>query len=58
MTPLVPEYQDNRLEEVKEATVYRELSLLRRMFNVARKQWRWVKENPVSDGDLSFSVSK
>ena len=26
------------------------------MFNVARKQWRWVKDNPVSDGDLSFSV--
>jgi integrase len=55
-TPLVAEYQDDRLEEVKEATVYQELSLLRRMFNIARKRWRWVKDNPVSDGDLSFSV--
>lgn len=55
-TPLIAEYQDERLEEVKEATVYQELSLLRRMFNVARRRWKWVKENPVSDGDLSFSV--
>ena len=55
-TPLVADYQDERLEEVKEATVYQELSLLRRMFNVARKRWKWVRENPVSDGDLSFSV--
>jgi integrase len=55
-TPLVAEYQDDRLEEVREATVYQELSLLRRMFNVARKRWKWVKDNPVSDGDLSFSV--
>jgi integrase len=55
-TPLVADYQDDRLEEVKEATVYQELSMLRRMFNVARKRWKWVRENPVSDGDLSFSV--
>ena len=55
-TPLVAEYQDERLEDLAEATVYQELSLLRRMFNVARKRWRWVKENPVSDGDLSFSI--
>ena len=55
-TPLVADYQDERIEEVKEATVYQELSLLRRMFNLARKRWKWVRENPVSDGDLSFSV--
>ncbi|OPY65758.1 MAG: site-specific tyrosine recombinase XerC [Syntrophorhabdaceae bacterium PtaU1.Bin034] len=55
-TPLVAEYQDERLEDAAEATVYQELSLLRRMFNVARKRWKWVRENPVSDGDLSFSV--
>jgi integrase len=55
-TPLVADYQDERLDEVKEATVYQELSLLRRMFNVARKRWKWVKDNPVSDGDLEFSI--
>jgi integrase len=55
-TPLVAEYQDERLDGVAEATVYQELSLLRRMFNVARRRWKWLKENPVSDGDLSFSI--
>jgi hypothetical protein len=55
-TPLVAEYQDERLREVKETTVYQELSLLRRMFNVARKRWKWVKDNPVSDGELEFSI--
>jgi len=55
-TPLVAEYQDVRSKKVKPATVYQELSLLRRMFNVAKKRWKWVRENPVSDGDLSFSV--
>ena len=54
--PLVAQFQDKRLEKVKPATVYQELSLLRWMFNVARKRWKWFKDNPVSDGDLSFSV--
>jgi len=27
---------------------------MRRMFNVARKEWKWIKENPVAD--LSFSI--
>ena len=55
-TPLAAEYQDERLEDAEPATVYQELSLLRRMFNVARKRWGWVTRNPVSDGDLQFSV--
>jgi hypothetical protein len=54
--PLVAQFQEKRLEKVKPATVYQELSLLRRMFNVVRKRWKWVKDNPVSDGDLLFSV--
>ena len=37
-TPAVAEYQDMRLEDVAEATVYQELSLLRRLFSVARKR--------------------
>lgn len=53
-TELVSEYRSRRLQEVKPATVYQELSLMRRMFNVARREWKWVKENPVAD--LSFSV--
>lgn len=53
-TEKVSDYMDGRLMKVKPATVYQELALMRRMFNVARRQWKWVKYNPVAD--LSFSV--
>jgi hypothetical protein len=23
---------------------------------IAKKRWKWVKENPVSDGDIQFSI--
>ncbi|MCL5024461.1 MAG: tyrosine-type recombinase/integrase [Nitrospirae bacterium] len=53
-TELVSDYRDERLKKVKPATIYQELSLMRRMFNVARREWKWTKENPVAD--LSFAV--
>jgi len=53
-TEIISDYRDERLKNVKPATVYQELSLMRRMFNVARKEWKWTKDNPVAD--LSFSV--
>lgn len=37
---------------VKPATILKELSLLRRIFNIARKQWKWKMPNPVSDIEL------
>ncbi len=53
-TKAIAEYRSMRLKTVKPATVYQELALLRRMFNVAIKEWEWCKDNPVSR--LSFSV--
>jgi integrase len=53
-TALIAEYRNMRLKVVKPATVYQELSLMRRMFNVAIKEWEWIRDNPVSR--LSFSV--
>jgi integrase len=50
----ITEYRAERLKNVKPATVYQELALLRRMFNVAIREWEWLKDNPVSK--LSFSV--
>ncbi|MFC1769592.1 tyrosine-type recombinase/integrase [Nitrospirota bacterium] len=50
----VTKYRAERLSTVKPATVYQELALMRRMFNVARKEWKLVKYNPVAD--LSISV--
>jgi integrase len=32
-----------------DSTIYQEFSLGRRMFNVARKVWKWVAENPFGD---------
>ncbi|OGW03020.1 MAG: hypothetical protein A2W77_09420 [Nitrospinae bacterium RIFCSPLOWO2_12_39_16] len=53
-TEIVSDYMDERLKTVKPSTVYQELSLFRRMFNIARREWKWVRDNPVAD--LSFSV--
>ncbi|HXX57524.1 MAG TPA: tyrosine-type recombinase/integrase [Thermodesulfovibrionales bacterium] len=53
-TEMISDYRDERLKKVKIATIYQELSLMRRMFNVARREWKWTKENPVAD--LSFAV--
>jgi integrase len=38
-----------RLGLVKPATVARELVILSAMMEVARKEWKWIKENPVKD---------
>jgi integrase len=51
---LVADYRSKRLKKVKPATVYQDLALLRRMFNVAIREWEWLRNNPVSK--LSFSV--
>jgi len=39
-------------KKAKPATILKELGLLRRMFNIARKQWKWKIPNPVADIDL------
>ncbi len=44
--------QFRQAEGKKPATIVKELSLLRRMFNVARKQWKWKCSNPVTDIEL------
>lgn len=41
--------QFRRAKGISPATVVKELGLLRAMFNIARKQWRWKIANPVSD---------
>ncbi len=41
-----------KMKGVKPATIVKELKLLRRMYNVARKQWKWKIKNPVSDIEL------
>ena len=43
----VSEHRDRMLARVAPGTVIRELGLLSGVFEVARKEWGWVKDNPV-----------
>ncbi len=42
-------WRDRRLKEVSPATVNREWNLISNVFTVARKEWRWAKDNPLLD---------
>jgi integrase len=44
--------QWRKSQGIKPATILKDLGLLRRMFNIARKQWKWKMDNPVSDIEL------
>lgn len=42
-------WRDERLREVKPSSVRRELNIWSAIFSVARREWKWINENPVSD---------
>lgn len=43
------EYRDNRLKEVRPATICRELGIFRHVFEIAKSEWGYpIAENPVS----------
>lgn len=42
-------WRDERLETVAPGTVLREMNLLRSVFEVARKEWGWLRVNPILD---------
>jgi integrase len=43
------QWRDARLQSVSGATVRREFSLLRSLFEIARKEWKWIRENPLAE---------
>lgn len=45
-TPHVSEWQKRRLEAVSSASVRRERNLLNNVFNIAVKEWKWLRANP------------
>ncbi len=53
MTEVTPahiaHWRDRRLKEVSAGTVLRELTLLSAVFTIARREWRWLEENPCRD---------
>lgn len=40
------DYRDRRLAEVEEASVRREMNLIRGMFRRCREDWKWMSHNP------------
>lgn len=42
-------WRDARLTKVVPASVNREWNLLRSVFSVARREWEWIKDNPMRD---------
>ena len=50
ITPaMISEYRDARLIKLAPVSVRRELIILSSLFNVAAKEWGWVRGNPVSE---------
>lgn len=45
-------WRDTRLKSVASATMRREVAILSSIFNVARKEWKWVDSNPFTDLSL------
>lgn len=43
------QWRDKRLSEVSPASVQREMNILHHAFEIARKEWGWIIENPLSD---------
>lgn len=54
----IDNYKRKRVQEVKEATVNRELSALRKLFNLAKKRKLYHGENTVSESGLFKSESQ
>lgn len=47
--PYFAEFRNLRLTQVKPATVRRELTLLKSVYEQARTEWLWISDNPLSE---------
>lgn len=45
----IADWRDRRLKQVSGATVDREMTILSHACSIARREWGWLKVNPVSD---------
>lgn len=45
----IANFRDERLKKVKPNTVRKEMVILRCVFEEARREWGWIKTNPMSD---------
>lgn len=50
ITPeILGKWRDDRLKINKSSSVLRDISIISHVFEVARREWRWIHENPLSD---------
>jgi len=47
--PDILEWRDKRLQDVAEASVAREWNVLRGVFTVALRDWKWIREHPMRE---------
>jgi len=45
----IEDWKQRRLRSVKESSVGREWNLLRSVFRTAIREWKWIRDNPMSD---------
>lgn len=45
----IASWREDRLQSVSGATVRREMNLWQSLFEVCRKEWKWIDHNPVDD---------
>lgn len=50
--------QWRKVQNIKPGTVVKDLGLLRRMYNVGRKQWGWKIDNPISAIELPKVINE
>jgi integrase len=43
------QWKNDRMQVVKPASVARDMTLMRGVLEVARRDWRWIRENPMRD---------
>ena len=48
-TAMLAQWRDKRSAEVSAASVIREMTTLRSMFEIARREWQWIETNPMRD---------
>ncbi|WP_241086825.1 tyrosine-type recombinase/integrase [Candidatus Vondammii sp. HM_W22] len=47
----INQWKDSELKRIKSSSVNRELNLIASVIEIARKQWKWIENNPVRDVD-------
>jgi len=48
-TPTLAEWRDEQLKTLKSSSVNREMNLLASVFEIARREWKWIEINPIRD---------